>query len=67
MAYGVWQGVTMDDQKLHAGPLCSTLLRPALRLTAVSGMARPQGGRPAAVYHAFERPMSYAYEWGRWK
>jgi hypothetical protein len=26
---GVWQGVAMDSQKFHPGPLCPTLLRPA--------------------------------------
>jgi hypothetical protein len=30
-------------------------------LTAVSGVARPQGGRPATIFYPFGQPTPYAY------
>jgi hypothetical protein len=30
-------------------------------LTAISGVARPQDGRPAAVFNPFGHPMPYTY------
>jgi hypothetical protein len=30
--------------------------------TAVSGVAHPQGRRPAAVFYPFEHPMPYAHD-----
>jgi hypothetical protein len=58
---GVWQRVGMDSLKFHPGPLCPTLLRPVgrpplKRPYAVSGVARLQGRRPAAVFNAFDTP-----------
>jgi hypothetical protein len=48
----VWQGVATDSLKFHPGPLCPTLVRPAV--------ARPQGGQPVAVYYPFGHPTPYA-------
>jgi hypothetical protein len=53
--------------KVYLGPSCCTLLRPVggpplKGLTAVSGVARPQGGRPAALFYPFVHPMPYACE-----
>jgi hypothetical protein len=59
-----WQRV--DFLKFHPGPPCPTLLHPAggtplkRPRTAVSGVARPQGGRPAAVFYPFGHPTPYA-------
>jgi hypothetical protein len=62
---GVWQGVAMDSLKLHPVPPCLTLLCPARGppqpLTAVSAVACPQSGWPAAVLHPFGHPTMYAY------
>jgi hypothetical protein len=68
-AMGVCQGVAMDSFKFHPGPSCPTLLRSAYRphlkrpcgLMAVSGVACPQGGRPAAVFYPFGQLSSNAY------
>jgi hypothetical protein len=47
MSMGVWQGMVMDSLKLHPGPPCPTLLRPA----GGSPMKQPyghfMGGLPA--------------------
>jgi hypothetical protein len=52
---GVWQGVAMDFLKFHPGPPYPTLLRsaggpPLKGLTAIYGVARPQGEWPVAVF-----------------
>jgi hypothetical protein len=66
MYMGVWQGVVMDSLKYYPGPHCPTLLRPAggpphKRRSAVWGVARLQGGRPAAVVYPLGHPTPYAY------
>jgi hypothetical protein len=63
---GVWQGVAMDSLKLHPGPPCPTLLRPAASqprnsLSAISGVTRPQGGQPVVVFYPVGHPTPYAY------
>jgi hypothetical protein len=65
---GVWQGVAMDALQFHPGPPCLTVLHPADRppLTAVSGVARPQSGWPAAVFYLFGHPTPYTYACKRW-
>jgi hypothetical protein len=50
---GVWQGGAMDSLKFHPGLPCPTL-------TDVSGVARPQGGRSAAVLSPVGQPLPYA-------
>jgi hypothetical protein len=45
----------MDSLKLH-------LDLPCLTLTAVSGVAHPQGERPATVFYPLGRPTLYAYD-----
>jgi hypothetical protein len=67
LGMGVWQGVATDSLRFYPGPPCPTLLRPAgepplKRLHVVSGMARPQGEQPAAVFYPFGHPMPYAYD-----
>jgi hypothetical protein len=54
---GVWQAVAMDSLKFYPSPPCPTLLHPA----GGSGVACPQGGQTAAVFHPFGHPMPYAY------
>jgi hypothetical protein len=51
----VWQGVYMDSVKFHSGPPCLTRLHHA----AVSGVARPQGKQPAAVFYPLGYPTPY--------
>jgi hypothetical protein len=45
----------MDFRMFHLGLPCPTLL------TAVSGVAHSQGGRPAVVFYPLGRPTLYAY------
>jgi hypothetical protein len=49
--------------KVHPGPPCSTLFRLVGEppLVAVSGVARPQGWRPAAVFYPIGHPEPCAY------
>jgi hypothetical protein len=66
---GLWQGVAMDSLKFHPGLPCPTLLRPRAghpwnSLTAVYGVARPQGGLPAAVFFPFGHPCRTAIRGG---
>jgi hypothetical protein len=54
----VWQWVALDSLIFHPGPPCPTFLRltggqRATCRKAVSGVARPHSGRPAAVFHPF--------------
>jgi hypothetical protein len=56
---GVWQGVAMDTLKFQQGPLCPTLLRSVGQ--AVSGVALPEGRRPAAFFYTLGHPTSYNY------
>jgi hypothetical protein len=69
MSIGVWQGVAMDSLKFLPGQPCLTLLTPVggppiNGLTAVSGVARPQNGRPAAFFYPFGHPIRlWVYPW----
>jgi hypothetical protein len=64
----VWHGVTMDSLKFHPGLPGPTLLSPAggpppkqpNSLTAIFGVARPQGWLPAAVFY----PLGYLTLYG---
>jgi hypothetical protein len=52
---GVWHRVAklaMDYLKFHPGPPCLTLLYPS----AVTGVARSEGGRPASVFTLLDTP-----------
>jgi hypothetical protein len=63
----------MDTLKFHSGPQYpKALLRPKrgpllkrpyglLRVGPPAGLARPQGGLPAAVFYPFELPTPHAY------
>jgi hypothetical protein len=63
---GVWQGVAMDSLKYYFCSPCLTLQRLAGRplLRVVSGVARLQGGRPAAIFYPLGHPTPYAYTFG---
>jgi hypothetical protein len=68
---GLWEGV--DTGQLlpkvspgpagcHAQPFYTLRVgHPRNGLTAVSGMAHPQIGWPAAVFYPFGHPIPYAY------
>jgi hypothetical protein len=43
---GVWQGVAMDSLKFHSGPLCPTLLCPAVGPPHKRPYSRFKGGPP---------------------
>jgi hypothetical protein len=65
---GVCQGVAIDVN-FHLSPPCPTLPYYALcvghprnSLTTVSGVVRPQSGRPAVVFYPFGHPTPYAYD-----
>jgi hypothetical protein len=70
LSMGVWQGVAMDSLKFHPVPPYPTLYplqagHDSDGLTAVSGVARPQGGRLAAISYPIGHPTPYAYgPWG---
>jgi len=54
---GAWEGVAMDYllfYALQAG-------HPRNGITAVSGVAHLQGGRPAAIFYPYRHPTQYAY------
>jgi hypothetical protein len=59
----VREGVTTDSLKFHPGPPCPTLIRPAggpPTKRHFGGVARPQGGRPPAVFF----PLGYPFPYG---
>jgi hypothetical protein len=54
-AIGVWEAVALDSLMFKPGLPCPTLL------TAVSGVARPQGRWHVTVFYPFGYPTSYGY------
>jgi hypothetical protein len=54
----VWQGVAIDSLKFHLGsmPYLSKPCGRATPKTAVSGVLRPQGGWPTAIFYLFGHP-----------
>jgi hypothetical protein len=60
----VWEGISTDSLKFHPVPPSPTLIRPVgrplpKRPYSHLGVARPQGGQPAAVFFLLGYPIPY--------